>query len=199
MPKVNLFKSNLGLATHLAVKFARRNPSFDLSDLVREAQWALWQASRACKIKVAFGAFAINRINWHLIRVVSGSAFDRRKVRMDAEVRRKDGTYLTFSDVIDERHGRASVQSRFAAMNEMGRIHDLETAITTVLTPIERKILILRFFEHLDLKRTARKLRMPRHMAMIHTTRAVHKLRRYFRKRGLKVAAGPLKKIETTR
>jgi RNA polymerase sigma factor (sigma-70 family) len=145
---------------------------------------------------VPFAPFARVKMKHHcddILALSGGSAGmaavrDARKytVPYDKPVITKTGKQTTRGEIAEKKLGGRAAQAEIGTLAELTRLFEIREAIAHLgtLTPVERRVLRLRFFAGLDRAATARKLHCSgAHVRRIQS-RAVVKLRLYFADKG---------------
>jgi RNA polymerase sigma factor (sigma-70 family) len=193
-----LFRSNIGIAKSLALKYCRTRPHLNLDDLIQECLIVLYKSAlNHAPGKGHFGRYAKVSIEYHLRGFWKGNVDQQRQISLDAEVGISDeGDPITRADRYEEREGRRDANSRPARGNEINRIVETREFIlqADALTPLERRVLKLHVIDELVLSEVADRLKRSVREVQIARVEGVKKLREHFSARGFKVSTG---KIQT--
>jgi RNA polymerase sigma factor (sigma-70 family) len=145
---------------------------------------------------VPFAPFARVKMKHHCndVLALSGGSAGMAAVRdarvhtlaYDKPVVTRTGKLTTRGAIAEKRLGGRAAQAEIATLAELSRLVEVREAITRLetLTPVERKVLRLRFLEGLDRMATARRLRCSGTHVRRVQYRAVVKLRLHFAGKG---------------
>ena len=175
-----------GLALHMATKYARRYPRIELDDLAQECLQSLTRAAQLYRDRGAdgppFSAFALlclKQVCWAHVRKLRRR---ESEISLDEIVSYDGDDPLTVFDVLDYRRADAAERARPARAHEAARYAEVRRLIETLetLTPLERRIMRLRYVIGLELPQICR--RVGKSPCTVSTLSAIgiRKLQRHF-------------------
>jgi len=184
-----LYDDHQALVNFVSAEFLERYPWANRDEL---RQACLVGLARSAKVfdparGVAFGAFARIMLrkfcNAHLfdkpLYEQNALRFERQA---DTPVMTSKGETLTLGELAENRLGRVSAQDEQASLREVASLVELREAVEhlTTLTPLERRVLKLRFFRGLEIAETAKKIGWSGVLVKRLARRGVRKLREHF-------------------
>jgi RNA polymerase sigma factor (sigma-70 family) len=189
-----------GFAVNQAAKFQRMHPEVELKDLIQEARIAIWYAkSRFEGHPFAFWEYARTGIKWQFCMMKRRSLV-HGTCSLDDEF--GEGTdVITLLNVLESGWAKER-DPRLHRFNPEELLLKTETELVAFqrsqelwhavsngsgLSPLQRKILRLRFRDGYELEEVAKKLRCKNHNVACNTLRAIRKLRAYFKAKGFDV------------
>lgn len=174
-----------GLALHMATKYARRYSRVELDDLVQECLQTLTRAAQLYRDRPngppfsAFALLCLKQVCWAHVRKLRRR---ESEISLDEVVSYDGDDPLTVFDVLDYRRADAAERARPARAHEAARYAEVRRLIETLetLTPLERRIMRLRYVIGLELPQICR--RVGKSPCTVSTLSAIgiRKLQRHF-------------------
>jgi RNA polymerase sigma factor (sigma-70 family) len=174
-----------GLAIHLATRYARRYPRIELDDLAQECLQTLTRAAQLYRGRAdgppfsAFALLCLKQCCWAHVRKMRRR---ENEVSLDEVISWDGDDPLTVFDVLDYRRASMAEAARPARAHEAARYAELRLLIETLdtLTPLERRVLRLRYVVGLEVPQICR--RIGRCYVTVSTASAsgVRKLQRHY-------------------
>jgi DNA-directed RNA polymerase sigma subunit (sigma70/sigma32) len=187
-----LYEENVGLAGHLATKYARKYPRVDLQELIHESKIALWRAAQLHNPRVVtpgrkgfvpFGPYAMKSILWALWGHIRKHGFAVKEKSLDAVAMEKDGEEFTWLDVHDNQRAAEELSSARGDERRLKLISDLRDLIDTLPTLTDRERKVLRYqLDGFTLWQITKKVRVGYSIVSTVNASGARKLKKHIRK-----------------
>jgi DNA-directed RNA polymerase specialized sigma24 family protein len=195
-----LYEEYRGTAINAAVRYAKSRPGSDLPWVVQHCLIALYMAARAHKRQYdnTFAKYSKTAVIRALACYDHRDAGQRLELPADAVIGRgEDSEEFKLGELAERKLVNATSQSMIPRDREMARMYELREAVETCpeLTRVERRVLLLRFFEDVDFNEIPKRVKGSKNEICRASCSAIRKLREHFKKKGHTVSDRPFRGI----